>query len=182
MQGGSPLSPLKPSPWGEGGWPSGQTDEGAMIEQFRFLQGDFAACGRRVSFPAMGKKPKDRRGRAPMGVPAHSRTSPRPPFTGVIPIPFCRSSGAQNMVPGFWFLPGHLALMRCKIPVCSSSPPRLVPTSRGRGCGIGGVPIGIAPKTRNSGPVSRPYGVFMTPFGSRGTDTVSRLRRSPYHA
>ena len=28
-----------------------------MIEQFRFLQGDFAACGRRVSFPAMGKKP-----------------------------------------------------------------------------------------------------------------------------
>ena len=117
-----------------------------------------------------------------MGVPAHSRTSPRPPFTGVIPIPFCRSSGAQNMVPGFWFLPGHLALMRCKIPVCSSSPPRLVPTSRGRGCGIGGVPIGIAPKTRNSGPVSRPYGVFMTPFGSRGTDTVSRLRRSPYHA
>ena len=136
----------------------------------------------RVSFPAMGKKPKDRRGRAPMGVPAHSRTSPRPPFTGVIPRPFCRSSGAQNMVPGFWFLPGHLALMRCKIPVCSSSPPRLVPTSRGRGCGIGGVPIGIAPKTRNSGPVSRPYGVFMTPFGSRGTDTVSRLRRSPYHA
>ena len=136
----------------------------------------------RVSFPAMGKKPKDRRGRAAMGVPAHSRTSPRPPFTGVIPIPFCRSSGAQNMVPGFWFLPGHLALMRCKIPVCSSSPPRLVPTSRGRGCGIGGVPIGIAPKTRNSGPVSRPYGVFMTPFGSRGTDTVSRLRRSPYHA
>ena len=38
-----------------------------MIEQFRFLQGDFAACGRRVSFPAMGKKPKDRRGTAQDG-------------------------------------------------------------------------------------------------------------------
>ena len=47
--------PLKPSPWGEGGWPSGQTDEGAMIERFRFLQGDFAACGRRVTFSTMRK-------------------------------------------------------------------------------------------------------------------------------
>ena len=35
-----------------------------MIEQFRFLQGGFAACGRRVTFPAMGKSPKDRRGTA----------------------------------------------------------------------------------------------------------------------
>ena len=26
------------------------TDEGAMTERFRFLQGDFAACGRRVTF------------------------------------------------------------------------------------------------------------------------------------
>ena len=27
-------------------------------------RGDFAACGRRVTFPAMGKSPKDRRGTA----------------------------------------------------------------------------------------------------------------------
>ena len=45
-------------------------DEGAMIERFfvgpdaligpldgSFRRGNFAACGRRVSFPAMGKKP-----------------------------------------------------------------------------------------------------------------------------
>ncbi len=55
---------LKPSPWGEGGWPPGQTDEGTIIERFRFSQGGFAACGRRVTFPAMGKSPKDRRGTA----------------------------------------------------------------------------------------------------------------------
>ena len=33
----------KPSPWGEGGWPLGQTDEGAMIEPFRLSLGSFAA-------------------------------------------------------------------------------------------------------------------------------------------
>ena len=57
-------SPAKPSPWGEGGWPKARrmrglplkafplggrwhgeavTDEGAMIEKFRSLQGSFAA-------------------------------------------------------------------------------------------------------------------------------------------
>ena len=46
---GTPPKSLPPR--GEGGWPSGQTDEGAMIEQFRFLQGGFAACGRRVTLP-----------------------------------------------------------------------------------------------------------------------------------
>ena len=51
-------------PRGEGGWPPGQTDEGTIIERFRFSQGGFAACGRRVTFPAMGKSPKDRRGTA----------------------------------------------------------------------------------------------------------------------
>ena len=35
-----------------------------------------------------------------MGVPAHSRSSPGPPFTGDTPTPFRKSSGAQNMVPG----------------------------------------------------------------------------------
>ena len=38
-----------------------------FIRSFRRSQGDFAACGRRVSFPAMGKKPKDRRGTAQDG-------------------------------------------------------------------------------------------------------------------
>ena len=74
-----------------------------MIEQFRFLQGDFAACGRRVSFPAMGKKPKDRRGTAQDGhsvsifalpIPSGLRPSPldkgsRPPvphYGGRVPV------------------------------------------------------------------------------------------------
>ena len=55
----------------------------------------------RVSFPAMGKKPKDRREWAPMGVPAHSRATPGPPFTEDTPIRFRKSSGAQNTVPDF---------------------------------------------------------------------------------
>ena len=52
------------------------------------------------------------------------------------------------MVPGFWFLPGHWALMQCKISVCTVSPPRLVPASRGRGCGIVSAPDGAVPMNR----------------------------------
>ena len=53
---GTPPKSLPPR--GEGGWPSGQTDEGAMIEQFRFLQGGFAACGRRVTLPTAARRRK----------------------------------------------------------------------------------------------------------------------------
>ena len=52
------LPPKAFPPRGEGGWPSGQTDEGAMIEQFRFLQGGFAACGRRVTLPTAARRRK----------------------------------------------------------------------------------------------------------------------------
>ena len=41
----APLS--KPSPWGEGGWPSGQTDEGAVIK-FVACCGGFRRCGGEV--------------------------------------------------------------------------------------------------------------------------------------
>ena len=59
----------------------------------------------RVSFPSMGKKPKDRRGKTHIAVgnkfpPAPVRSPPGPPFTGDTPIPSCNISGAQNMVPG----------------------------------------------------------------------------------
>ena len=47
------------------------------------------------------------------------------------------------------FLPGHWALVRCKILACAILPPRLVPTSRGRGCRVGDASIGTAPKTGN---------------------------------
>ena len=46
--------------------------EGASLLYIRWEivssgRGDFAACGRRVTFPAMGKSPKDRRGTRPTG-------------------------------------------------------------------------------------------------------------------
>ena len=47
------------------------------------------------------------------------------------------------------FLPGHWALVRCKILACAILPPRLVPTSRGRGRRVGDASIGTAPKTGN---------------------------------
>ena len=72
-----------------------------------------AQCGRRVSFPAMGKKPKDRRGTAQDGrFRAHIRPSlsplafghlpltrgvgPRSPITGVLSCLWRSPSGAQN--------------------------------------------------------------------------------------
>ena len=54
----------------------------------------------RVPFSAAKKEPKRRRGWAPMGVPAHSRATPGPPFTGDTPTPLCKISGAQNTAPG----------------------------------------------------------------------------------
>ena len=54
----------------------------------------------RVPFFAAKKEPKRRRGWAPMGVPAHSRTTPGPPVTGDTPTPFRKISGAQNTVSG----------------------------------------------------------------------------------
>ena len=90
-------------------------------------QGSFAACGRRVSFPAMGKKPKDRRGTAQDGhsvsifalpIPSGLRPSPldkgsRPPvhhYEGRILDGFCKTSGAQNLSGLQRFTPGHWAL------------------------------------------------------------------------
>ena len=54
----------------------------------------------RPPLPAAAKEAKRRRGWAPMGVPAHSRSAPGPPFTGDTPIPSCNISGAQNTVTG----------------------------------------------------------------------------------
>ncbi len=104
-----------------------------MIEQFRFLQGDFAACGRRVSFPAMGKKPmaqatlscpfgaihlEDRRGRLRMGtnVPIFA-LPPVPRYGGRPPEKFSKVFGAQNLSDGSEFPPGHWALGVQKLPL-----------------------------------------------------------------
>ena len=52
----SPISRLQAFPLG-GRCPRAHTgaDEGAMIERFRFLLGNFTACGRRVTLPMAAK-------------------------------------------------------------------------------------------------------------------------------
>ena len=103
-------------------------------------RGGFRPAGR-VSFPSIGKKPKDRRGR----LTSPSETSslrlqfvlPRTPRLRGIPLYPSARFPARKIRFRASFLPGHRALMRCKIPACTISPLRLVPTSRGRGCRSG---------------------------------------------
>ena len=72
---------------------------GQVSNQVRFTQEDFAACGRRVTFPVMGKSPKDRRGTA-----QDERSAlifafpPVPPFMGgVLLIGESGITGAQSI-------------------------------------------------------------------------------------
>ena len=71
----------------------GRDDSARRLTGFRPL-GEFLFLRRK-------KEPKRRRGWAPMGVPAHSRATPGPPFAGDTPTPLCKISGAQNTAPGF---------------------------------------------------------------------------------
>ena len=87
-----------------------------FIRSFRRSQGDFAACGRRVSFPAMGKKPmaqatfswpcgpihlEDRRGTAQDGhFVSIFALPPVPRYVGRSPGRLCVISGAQNLSGG----------------------------------------------------------------------------------
>ena len=70
-----------------------------------------AQCGRRVTFPAMGKSPKDRRGTA-----QDERSAlifalpPVPHYGGRVPEGLCVISGAQNLSGWSKFTPGHWAL------------------------------------------------------------------------
>ncbi len=72
--------------------PVGRDDSARRLTGFR-------PAGR-VPLPTAAKGPKRRQGWAPMGVPAHSRSTPGPPSTGDTPTPFRKISGAQNTVPG----------------------------------------------------------------------------------
>ena len=100
------LPPRGPTPLIKGRWPKargdrerwlaeGQTDEGATIERFfvgpdaligpldgSFRRGDFAACGRRVSFWMPRKKPKRHQGAAQDERFALIFAAPGPHFTG----------------------------------------------------------------------------------------------------
>ena len=133
---------------------------GRDVRRSRRLTG-FRPAGR-PPLPAAAKEAKRRRGWAPMGVPAHSRATPGPPFTGVIPIPFRRSSGAQNTVPGvdsfratgpwsgakFWPAPFYnRAWFR-----------PAVAEGAGRGRAESSRPTGITAHGRRAGQETRPYG------------------------
>ncbi len=82
--------------------------------------GGFAACGRRGTFPAMGKVPKDRRtgdGLRLRYAPPRSigPLSPAPLYEGRVPVRSCNSFGAQNLSGWSEFLPGHWALSSPKL-------------------------------------------------------------------
>ena len=67
------------------------------------------------------------------------------------------------------FLPGHWALIQCKISVDMVPQPRLFPTSRGRGCEIGGAPDEAVPMERGRAATEgRPYGVTGKTSCNRG--------------
>ena len=98
--------------------------------------------------PAAAKGPKRRRG-CPAVASRLQRSHPRTPVYGGYPYILPQKFRRAKYGSGVLFLPGHRALMQCKISACSISPPRLVPTSRGRGRRVGDASIGTAPKTGN---------------------------------
>ena len=142
----SPSAFSKPSPWGptplvKGRWPKARGDRvrwprrgrmrGQVSDCICCTQGSFAACGRRVSFPAMGKKPKDRRGTAQdersalifaLPIPSGLRPSPldkgsRPP----VPRYGGRSSESLYIISGAQNLSGCLNSRRATGPwVCKN--------------------------------------------------------------
>ena len=103
----------------------GSPDPPAGFRMGFIPRGGFRPAGR-VSFPTMGKKPKDRRGKTHIAVgnkfpPAPVRFPPDPRLRGIPLYPHVIFPARK-----IWFR------------ACTILQPRLVPTSRGRGCGSGG--------------------------------------------
>ena len=80
---------------------------------FLVCAGNFAACGRRGTFPAMGKHPKDRRGTPQRRTSfANDGLPPVPHYGGRVPESRQKISGAQNLwwlsaiSSGAWLGPG----------------------------------------------------------------------------
>ena len=156
-----------PTPPVRGRWPKARGDRvrwprrgrmrGQVSDCICCTQGSFAACGRRVSFPAMGKKPKDRRGTAQDGhcvsifayptpsvasrhLPLTGGVGPRTPVTGVTPCSGQNISGAQKQeclgaVPSGPLGPGFTKIGTGAVPHLRLSLPsqRSRPGSRRRG-------------------------------------------------
>src|SRR5699024_11366576 len=119
-------APQKPSPWGEGGWPLGQTDEGAD-----FGLGSLYAGG--LSPPAGGEFLSQRwernqriaGGRGRRALRAHRTAYPRSPITGVTPLAWRWIFGAQNLSGLLPFNPGHWAMGVQKFRTNAVPQPRL---------------------------------------------------------
>ena len=83
---------------------------------FLVYAGNFAACGRRGTFPAMGKHPKDRRGTPQRRTSfANDGLPPVPHYGGRVPESRQKISGAQNLSGFPRFLPGRWALVFLKL-------------------------------------------------------------------
>ena len=94
----------------------------------------------RPPLPAAAKEANRRRGRltslSGQGPSGSSSFPPDPRLRG-LSLYSSAKVPARKIRFRTSFLPGHWALVRCKISVGTVSPPRLVPTSRGRGCKSG---------------------------------------------
>ena len=79
---------------------------------FLVCAGNFAACGRRGTFPAMGKHPKDRRGTPQRRTSfANDGLPPVPHYGGRVPESRQKISGAQNLSGFPQFNPAHWGLV-----------------------------------------------------------------------
>ena len=129
----------------------------------------FAACGRRGTFPAMGKYPKDRRGTPQRRTLfANGGLPPVPHYGGRVPAEFCSISGAQNLSGGSKFPPGHWALGLQKFRLVRSRWCAWLYRANAPGANPGWAGLGPAParKTqpfcirRRGGSQTRPPGTF----------------------
>ena len=80
-----------------------------MIERFRSSQGDFAACGRRVTLPTAAKSPKRRRGLL-RGAPFRCSKSPTLPPLALRAISPCPGESAPDPITG-GCPPGRLCII-----------------------------------------------------------------------
>ena len=141
-----PAQNVFPSSRRGGACPSRWFPEGFHFER------RISPCGARF-FPSDGKETKGSPGETHIAVgnkfpPAPVRSPPVPRLRE-IPLYLSAKFPARKIWFQVCFRPGHWALVRHKISSCAISLLRLVLTSRGRGCGIGGASIGIAPNTEN---------------------------------
>ena len=106
--------------------------------------GNFAACGRRGTFPAMGKHPKDRRGTPQRRTSfANDGLPPVPHYGGRVPESRQKISGAQNLSDFPRFLPGHWALSVPKLRLMQFPFRAWVCRANAPGAYLGGSPKGF---------------------------------------